>query len=145
MIRCDVDHGVFFGEWTSPPDPSIAMPVDGAPLVLYVPLHVDDGLAITNSLVLYRWFLTTLSARLLIVDLGECSKFLSILIILDRHTRRLWLSSHLYVSELLEKWNLLTCKPVTSLFLNKLTVLPPAPLNSLCYHFLLLTMSNIYS
>ena len=76
MIRCDVDHGVFFGEWTSPPDPLIAMPVDGAPLVLYVPLHVDDGFAITNSLVLYRWFLATLSAHLLIVDLGECSKFL---------------------------------------------------------------------
>ena len=25
MVHCDVDHGVFIGEWTSPPDPSIIM------------------------------------------------------------------------------------------------------------------------
>ena len=78
LIRCDVDHGVFFGRWTSPPDPSVSMPTNGDPLVLFVPIHVDDGLAITNSLSLYRWFLFTLQKKLLIVDLGECSKFLSI-------------------------------------------------------------------
>jgi hypothetical protein len=49
MIRCKVDHGVFFGKWISPPDSSITMPADGSPLVLYVPIHVDDGLAITDS------------------------------------------------------------------------------------------------
>ena len=49
MVRCEVDHGVFMGEWTSPPGPSVTMPPDGSPLVLYVPLHVDDGLAVTNS------------------------------------------------------------------------------------------------
>ena len=84
MIRCEVDHGVFFGEWTSAPDPSITMPVDGRPSVLYVPLHVDDRLAVTNSLSLYSWFLRMLAACLLIIDLGPCSKFLSILIIRDR-------------------------------------------------------------
>ena len=82
LVRCEVDHGVFIGEWTSPPDVSIPMP--SSPLVLYVPLHVDDGLAITNSIPLYVWFLKTLSKRLQIVDLGSCSKFLSILIIHDR-------------------------------------------------------------
>ena len=43
MVRCEIDHGIFFGEWTSSPHPSIAMPSDGSPLVLYIPLHVDDG------------------------------------------------------------------------------------------------------
>ena len=83
MVCCEVDHGVFFGKWISPPDLSIAMPTNGAPLVLYVPLHIDDGLAITNSHSLYKWFLVTLAKCLHIVDLGECSKFLSILIIRD--------------------------------------------------------------
>ena len=83
MVHCDVDHGVFLGEWVSPPDPSIAMPSLGS-LVLYVPLHVDDGLAVTNSPSLYAWFLKVLSQRLHIIDLGPCSKFLSILIIRDR-------------------------------------------------------------
>ena len=68
MICCEVDHGVFSGEWTSAPDPSISMPVDGCPLVLYVPLHVDDGLAVTNSPSLYSWFLRMLAACLLIVN-----------------------------------------------------------------------------
>ena len=73
MIRCKVDHGVFMGEWTSAPHPSVIMPADGNPLVLYIPLHVDDGLALTNSPTLYAWFLSTLSAHLHIVDLGPCS------------------------------------------------------------------------
>ena len=100
MIKCEVDHSVFFGKWTAPPDSSIPMPLDGTSLVLYVPIHIDDGLAITNSLPLYKWFLLTLVKRLRIVDLGECSKFLSIVIIRDRPMRRMWLSSHVYISDL---------------------------------------------
>ena len=52
MMRCDVDHSVFIGEWDLLPDPSIQMPSSG-PLVLYVPLHVENGLGITNSPSLY--------------------------------------------------------------------------------------------
>ena len=36
MVRCEVDHGIFFGEWSSSPDPSIPLPSDGSPLVLFV-------------------------------------------------------------------------------------------------------------
>ena len=131
MTHCEVDHGVFFGTWTSAPDPSIPLPVDGRPLVLYVPLHVDDGLAVTNSPSLYSWFLKMLAARLLIVDLGQCSKFLSIVIIRDRPNRWLWLSSHLYVSELLDEWNLSSCKPASTPFSSSVLDLSPAPSNSL--------------
>lgn len=119
------------GEWLSPPDPSVTMPLDGSPLVLYVPLHVDDGLAITNSTPLYLWFLATLAKRLHIVDLGACSKFLSLLILRDRPNRRLWLSSRLYVSELLVEWNLSSCKPASTPFPSNILNLPSAPPNSL--------------
>jgi hypothetical protein len=131
MQRCEVDHGVFTGEWTNSPDPSIAMPLDGTPLVLYVPLYVDDGLAVTNSEPLYTWFLATLAKRLRIVDLGHCSKFLSILILRDRPNCRMWLSSHVYVSELLGEWNMATCKPASTPFPSNISELPPAQLNSL--------------
>ena len=131
MTRCDVDHGVFVGNWSSPPDPSIPMPADGSSLVLYVPIHVDDGLAITNSQPLYAWFLLVLSKRLIILDVGVCSKFLSILIIRDRLNRRLWLSSHVYVSELLDDWNLSSCKPASTPFPSNLMDLTTAPSNSL--------------
>ena len=130
MVRCDVDHGVFIGEWSSPPDPSIEMPPSG-PLVLYVPLHVDDGLGITNSPSLYAWFLKVLSRRLHIVDLGVCSKFLSILIIRDRANKKIWLSSHVYLSELLEEWKLSSCKPASTPFPSGISPLSLAPLNSL--------------
>ena len=131
MVRCEVDHGVFIGEWSSPPDPSIVMPSSG-PLVLYVPLHVDDGLGITNSPSLYAWFLKVLSRRLHIVDLGPCSKFLSILIIRDRPQHRIWLSSHVYISELLDEWNLTSCKPASTPFPSGVTSLSPvSPSNSL--------------
>ena len=75
-MRCEIDHGIFFSKWISPPDPSVDITPDGSPLVLYVPLHVDDGLAITNSVSLYTWFLLVLSHRLHIVDLcyGQYSK-----------------------------------------------------------------------
>ena len=131
MLRCELDHGVFVGEWMTAPDPSVPMPIDGTSLVLYVPLHVDDGLAITNSSLLYAWFLKTLAKRLLIVDLGHCSKFLSIVIIRDRPNRRLWLSSHVYISELLDEWNLASCKAASTPFPSSIFNLSPAPLNSL--------------
>ena len=93
LSQCKCDHGVFFGTWTTPPDSSISMPADGSPLVLFIPVHVDDGLGITNSPSLYLWFLQSLSRCLHVVDLGVCSKFLSIVIVRDCATRRLWLSS----------------------------------------------------
>ena len=131
MVRCEVDHGIFMGEWTSPPDPSITMPSDGTPLVLYVPLHVDDDLAITNSHSLYAWFLATLSVRLHIVDLGACSKFLNILILRDQPNRRLWLSSRVYIAELLDEWNLASCRTTSTPFPTNFADLPSAVPTSL--------------
>ena len=83
---------------------------------MYVPLNVDDGLGITNSHSLYFWFLSVLSKHLHIVNLGPCSKFLSILIIRDRPHCQLWLSSHVYVLELLDKWHLGSCKTAATPF-----------------------------
>ena len=125
------DHGVFFGEWTSPPNSSVALPSDGGPLVLYIPLHVDDGLAITNSPSLYAWFLSVLSKRLHIVDLSPCAKFLNILIIRDRPGKRLWLSPRLYILELLEEWNLTDCRPATTPFPVNLPDFSSVPSNFL--------------
>ena len=131
MIRCEVDHGIFMGEWTIPPDPTIIMPSDGSPLLLYLPLHVDDGLAITNSPTLYVWFLSVLSKRLKIVDLGPCSKFLNIVILRDRPNSRIWLSSHLYVAELLDEWNLASCRTASTPFPSHFSDLLSAPTTSL--------------
>ena len=131
MIRCEVDHGVFFGEWISPLDSSIAMPAHGSPLVLYVPIHINNGLAITNSQSLYQWFLTTLWRNLPIVDMGNCSKFLSIVIIHDRLHHHLWLSSHIYVIDFLNEWNLTNAKNPATPFPYKITDQLPLSPNAL--------------
>jgi len=124
MARCDVDHGIFFGEWIEPLDSSISMPNNGSPLALIVLIHIDDGLGVTNSIELYLWFIRLLSKTLHIIDLGICSKFLSILIIRDRPNRRLCLSSHLYIAELLAEWNMAQCKTAS-------TPLPVSPSKTL--------------
>ena len=131
LTCCKVDHGVFYGVWTSPPDPAISMPTDGQPLVLYVPLHIDDGLGITNSPELYNWFIASLSRCLGIVDLGQCSKFLSIVIIHDRPNHQMWLSSHNYVVELLAKWNLSSSRHASTPFPANFATSFTAPPNSL--------------
>lgn len=131
MIRCEVDHGIFYSLWKSSPDPSVSMPPNGQLLILYVPLHVDDGLAIANSPSLYAWFLASLSKHLWLVDLGPCSKFLNILIICDCPHRQLWLSSHLYVSELLAEWNLTSCQQVSTTFPSNFPDSHPVSLNAL--------------
>ena len=131
MTRCEVDHGVFSGEWLSPPDSSITMPSNGDPLRIYTPIHVDDGLAITNSPSLYQWFLATLRRKLLIVDLGTCSKFLSVVITRDRPGRRLWMSSHIYLHDLLAEWGLLSATYPKTPFPQNITTQSTAPSNAL--------------
>ena len=131
MVRCEVDHGVFFGKWLSPLDSSIPMPLNGDPLQLYAPIHVDDGLAITNSPSLYHWFLGMLHRKLLIIDLGECSKFLSIVLFCDRPHCHMWMSSHVYVHELLAEWGLLNVTYFKTPFPHNILTQSTVPPNAL--------------
>ena len=62
------------------------------------------------------------SHNILIVDLGECLKFFSILILRDCTHHQIWLSSHLYISELLAEWNLLTARYPSTSFPYKFAV-----------------------
>jgi len=76
-LNCsELDHSVFIGHWTSPPLPSIPMPSDGKPLFLIVPVHVDDGLVVTNSIPLYNWFIDQLTPDLEVVDMGPVAMYL---------------------------------------------------------------------
>ncbi|KAF8815769.1 hypothetical protein BYT27DRAFT_7024354, partial [Phlegmacium glaucopus] len=49
----------------------------------------------------------------------------------DRPNRRLWLSSNVYVTALLDEWNMRSCKPASTPFPYKITEMPPPPPNSL--------------
>jgi len=134
MTRCEVDHAVFYGCWSSPPDDSITMPSNGDDLILMVPVHVDDGLAVTNSIPLYSWFITELSKELEVVDLGPVSMFLVIRIHRDRPCRKIYLSQKSFVTDLLDTWNMsymTNCHPSPVPLRHKLHELPTSPPNSI--------------
>ena len=78
LLRCEVDHAVFYGRFTKPPDPSIPMPPGGVDLVIFMPVHVDDGLVATNSIPLYHWILAEMNKRIDVVDQGATSLYLGI-------------------------------------------------------------------
>jgi hypothetical protein len=112
LIRCEADHAVFIGKWTTPPHPSIAMPPSGESLILFVPIHVDDGLGICNSLTLYNWFVEEVSKTIDLVCLGPVlnTRYLGHRIIRDRANKTLCISQSDLIIELLEDWGLSSCK-----------------------------------
>jgi hypothetical protein len=59
-----------------------------------------------------------------------CSKFLSIIITQDRPNRCLWLSSHLYVAELIHEWNLTNAKFPKTPFPSNISDQQPVPGNA---------------
>jgi hypothetical protein len=75
--------------------------------------------------------LATLKKNLLIVDLGACSQFLSIVITRDRPNHRLWLSSHVYIAELLKEWNLTSATSPKTPFPSNISEQHAVPRNAL--------------
>lgn len=133
LSRCEVDHAVFFRYWSSPPDPSIPMPTNGLDLFIIVPLHVDDGLSVTNSLPLYfcQWFIAQLLRDMEVVDMGPVSMYLGNRITRDRPNRKLWISQKPMIYDLLQNWEMLDCTPSKVPLSQHLHKLPTPPPNSL--------------
>lgn len=131
MFRCDLDRAVFVGIWNSPPDSSIPVLPDGEPLTIIVPIHVDDGLGVTNSPALWEWFIREMRRFVNVVDLGPVSLFLGIHIVRDRPARRLWLSQRSYVANILEQASLLNCRSQDVPLKHPLDNLPPLSPNVL--------------
>lgn len=131
LTRCEVDHAVFFGQFSSPPHPSIPMPTNGTDLVIIIPVHVDDGLTATNSHILYAWIIKRMNERFEVNDLGAASLYLGIRIDRDRSKRKLFLSQKGYVNDLLSTYHLRDARPSSLPLHQKLHSLPEPPPNSL--------------
>jgi len=81
---CEVDKAIFYGHFKEPPHPSIPMPSNGDDLIIFMPVHIDDGLIATNSLLLYEWVLSEMNKHFEVNDLGAASLYLGIYITQDR-------------------------------------------------------------
>ena len=132
LFRCEADHAVFIGRWSTPPDSSIIMPGSGEPLTLIIPIHVDNGLAICNSLPLYEWFVREISKKVELVCLGPVTntRYLGQRIIRDRVRRIIRVSQSDLVSDLLEDWGMMECKTSLVPLPYNLNNLPPCSPNA---------------
>ncbi|RXW12027.1 hypothetical protein EST38_g13828 [Candolleomyces aberdarensis] len=145
LRRCELDHALFLGVWTSPPADGINMPSDGEPLRMLVPLHVDDGLAFTNSEKLYVWMIMKMKeAGVDVVDLGPASIYLAARIIRDRANRRLWLSISPYIVNMLEDWKMDFCNAVKTPMDTLPSQMPDAKLGVLTEHMLVTDFKKAY-
>ncbi|SJL08333.1 uncharacterized protein ARMOST_11696 [Armillaria ostoyae] len=105
-----IDPAVFYGKWSSPPNPSISMPSNGVDLFILMPVHVDDGLTVTNSAALYHW---------LIIELNKRFK--------DHPSWKLKLSQTDYIEKLLQSYNMADVNPSTVPLCSKLHNLKTYP------------------
>ena len=128
---CEVDRAVFYGRFKTPPHDSISMPPNGDDLVIFMPVHVDDGLVATNLLPLYQWILSKMNKYFEVNDLGTASLYLGIRITRDQAKRKIWLSQCHVITDLLTTYNLLNAHPSPVPLRHKLCSLPDAPPNSL--------------
>lgn len=128
LKRCEIDHGVFFGSWSTPPHSLIPMPSDGSPLRMLLPIHVDDGCSATNSLPLYTYFIKFLNEHFTVNDLGPLRLFLGISFKYDRELGVLSMSQQPFIEELLASHDLVNAwsqdVPLKSKSPNS-TVIPP--------------------
>ncbi|SJL05183.1 uncharacterized protein ARMOST_08551 [Armillaria ostoyae] len=125
LESCIVDCAVFYGRWSSPPNPSITMPADGSDLFIIIPVHVDDGLSATNSKPLYEWIMIQMNLRFKVNDLGPADVFLGIRIERDRPNQKLWISQTEYIADLLQSYSMENVNPSSVPLHNKLHNLPP--------------------
>lgn len=132
LIRCEADHAVFIGRWTTPPHNTIPPLSSGDPLFLIIPIHVDDGLAITNSPLLYKWFIAEISKTIDFVCLGPVlnTRYLGQRIMRDRTNNTIQLSQSDLIADLLDEWSLTDCKTLPVPLHHNPSSLPPSSPNA---------------
>jgi hypothetical protein len=112
------------------------MPTDGSPLLLIIPVHVDDGLAATNSDPLYDWFIDKLGERFELKDLGPASMYLGMRLDRDLENNTIHVTQRPFAESCLRYHNLLDSSSTPS-YPHSIPIrdyaykLPPAPANSL--------------
>ena len=100
--------------------------------VPYIPIHVDDGLAVCNSMLLYDWFVLEISKSIEFVSLGPVinTRYLGQGVIRDRSNKIIQLSQSNLILDLLEDWGLHDSKTSNIPLHHNPSNLPPCPPNA---------------
>jgi hypothetical protein len=121
-----------FGCWAISPDPSVTMPVNGQSLLMLIPVHVDDGLSICNSLALYNWFLRGINKHFVVNNLRDVALYVNIWITCDCPNRLKWLLQQSYIESLLSDYKLLADRSKVQAvpLCTRIHKIPTAPVTS---------------
>lgn len=132
LSRCEADHAVFIGRWTTPPHPSIPLPHPGGTLFLIIPVHVDDGLTISNSVPLYNWFVLEISKSIEFISLRPVinTRYLGQRLVCDSNNKMIRLSQSDLILSLLEDWGLHDSKTSNIPLHHNPSNLPPCSPNA---------------
>jgi hypothetical protein len=132
LLRCEADHAVFIGRWTTPPHSTVHLPPSGEPLFLIIPIHVDDGLAVTNSITLYNWFITEMMKSIEIICQGPVmnTRYLGQRVVRDRVNKIIRFSQSDLIINLLEEWGLTDCKTLNVPLQHNPSALPSCSPNA---------------
>ncbi|MCP4341870.1 MAG: hypothetical protein GY799_24050, partial [Desulfobulbaceae bacterium] len=82
--------------------------------ILYLCVYVDDILMVSNSRKILNLEKTIMGSRFPMRDLGKATYILRMKIVRDRKSRTMWLSQEGYVQEILKKFKMENCKPVST-------------------------------
>lgn len=102
-----------FGLERSMLDPCLYFKIQGHRM-MFVTIYVDDFLLFTNDQEMKKMLKTFLNNRFKMKDLGEAKFCLGLRITRDRSKGKLWLDQQHYVQEVLERFNLANCNPVST-------------------------------
>ena len=99
---------------------------------MIIPIHVDDGLAVSNSLPLYKWFVSEITKSIEYVCLGPVinTRYLGQRLVRDRPNRTITLSQSDLILDLLEDWSLQECKTLNVPLQHNPSNLPPSSPNA---------------
>ena len=101
--------------------------MQGGDVVMYLLVYVDDLLLVANDTARLDSVKAQLSSRFEMKDMGEAQFILGVQIRRDRANRRLYLSQAEYVRTVLERFNMLDCKPVASPMATGVKLLKAGP------------------
>jgi hypothetical protein len=79
-----------------------------------ISVYVDDLILVCNRLDAIVEMKKKLSQQWEMTDLGEINFSLGIRVARDRHTRRIWLDQERYANDVLKRFNMSDCKPLTT-------------------------------
>ena len=100
--------------------------VDGEKFIILIGVYVDDTILCCNNLDFLKAEKSKISGRFEMDDRGEISSILGMAVTRDRKNRILTISQKVYLEEVLARFGMQNCKPISTPLEHNLCVIRPS-------------------